>query len=381
MCGSIDTIRIRDKLLPPKTGLYTFEIWCDDFCSLEIGGNKLIDTISSRANQCINSRSGQIYLEANKFVNFLVDILDTGGAEGVEVFWEYPGQSLQWIPAKYVWYPQYIPSDSFIINDCVFDLCTSCKNYVCYSCQNGYTLISNLCLYNCGAGNYRNPSTPYSCSLCPIDTYNSKPDSIALSDCLSCGEGKFSPPGSTSVNSCRIFYTVGCGQYCDKKCAETTTPNSNCLRCIANTKKTQVGIIFTCERCLDNFKFYKGECVPIINDDYKCHSLCKNGCLVEKNQTMCISCKAGKNIKGIIIDDIYTCTCDNLSYLEDGLCIFSDNCHRNCLGRCTQRNDLQACAHSIPEGSCIYNINDRDYDCTIDCPGDLLLSIVSKVKE
>ena len=381
MVNSQDSIRIRGKLLPPITAYYSFLMWCDDVCSFEIRESKLIDTISTGKYPGDWTYSNPIFLKANEFVDFKIDTIDYGGQEGVELFWSYIGQGWQWIPSKYIWYPQYIPSGPFIVDDCIINFCISCKNNTCYSCQAGYTLIANLCLYNCGTGKFRDTSTPNSCLLCPIDTYNSKPDSISLSDCLSCGEGKFSPPGSTSIESCHIFYTVGCGLYCNNKCADTTIPNSNCLQCIANTKKTQEGIIFTCERCLDNFKFYKGECVPIINDDYKCHSLCKNGCLAEKDQTLCISCKAGKNIKGIIIDDIYTCTCDNSSYLEDDLCIFSDKCHRNCLGRCTLRNDSQACVSPIQEGSCTYNINDRDYNCTIDCPKDLLLSIVSKVRE
>ena len=202
-----DTIRIRGKILPPVTGTYTLFIWTDDYGKILINDNVVTENDNPPLGSWCIEINGNINLVANQFYNFQADCLDIGGREGIELSWSYPGQSKENIPSKYIWYADYVSGGPIKVEDCTAQ-CTACKNYICDSCNSGYTLVldpgtgKSLCLANCGTGKFRDPSTPTVCSSCPVDTYNPKVNSVLSSDCLSCGDGKYAPAGSASCGTC-----------------------------------------------------------------------------------------------------------------------------------------------------------------------------------
>lgn len=95
-------------ILIPEDGNYTFFTSSDDGSRLFINGNSLVNNDGTHGCQ---ERSGTVALTAG-FVQIKVAYFENGGGECLEVRWQGPGISKQFIPDEVLFQDQFIPSDT-----------------------------------------------------------------------------------------------------------------------------------------------------------------------------------------------------------------------------------------------------------------------------
>lgn len=90
------SIRWFGKVEAPVSGLYTFKTNNDDGTRLWINNQLLIDDWNGHAPTW---QQGTIYLNAGQKYPIVMDYFDLGGGAQAQLYWEYPGQSLEIVPS------------------------------------------------------------------------------------------------------------------------------------------------------------------------------------------------------------------------------------------------------------------------------------------
>lgn len=96
------SVRWTGQIEAPISGTYQFKTFNDDGTRLWINGQQLIDDWSGHPPMWLQ---GSLYLQAGQKYSIKKEFVEFYGEAQAKLFWEYPGQSLQIIPAQYFYPP------------------------------------------------------------------------------------------------------------------------------------------------------------------------------------------------------------------------------------------------------------------------------------
>jgi len=393
------------KILIPITKKVTISLDCRPRCDLFIDGESFEATSENNYKSSISKD-----LEANRMYDIRVEYWESQYSS-FQLKWDYlTGFSPIW--TDFIWQPAEIKSDDILIKcppfsyesqdgscvsstirslnqvQCPDPYCYICFPHdrtVCSECLDGMalTLIAGKCL--CTRGQYMRKSSDgsYTCSNCPINTYNDNPGTNT--SCIECSNGRY------NIQEGSFFCTLNCHKFCskcfggnrnqcseckesetsvtlvgntcecksgyyfnsssndclpcDKFCAECTSL-TNCTRC-KDSKKT-ISDSGLCE-CDEGYSEYNEECI-------KCHIFCKT--CTGPSKTECSSCKGGA-----ILTEHRTCSCPPHQYYDP----FKRKCERchpscsSCIG--IEKDSCTNCRENylFLQGQCIEQCQDGFY--------------------
>ncbi|CAK63285.1 unnamed protein product (macronuclear) [Paramecium tetraurelia] len=221
------------------------------------------------------------------------------------------------------------------------EVCTDCRNTLCYACGYGYYLNENHYCYSiCGdlkkaKDEECDEEKPYKCLNCLAKCQESCLQcSTQGKGCLQCKEG-YRNIDNMCETICGDGYVTA-----DEQCDDGNFIfEDGCHQCL---KVCTIGcsacIDGSCTDCHEGYQYFKQQCIKIDENfhDPRCNSDCLE-CSIERHG--CLKCQSGYNN----IDNRCYSICGDQNKLDiekcdDGNFIFEDNCHQcdfNCPISCS----------------------------------------------